>query len=106
MARSMGSFCRHLLTGAMSLARPPRAVQSRWASSMSLSEADSQSALRLPCSQRSRMIPATCRPFPVPVPSPSIQPRRIGVGLLQVMLLSEAGSRRETSVACGPLGPR
>ena len=106
VARSMGSFCRHLLTCAMSLARPPRAVQSRWASSISLSEADSQSALRVPCSQRSRMMPVTWRPFPQPVPSPSIQPRRSAVGLLHVMFASEAESRRAMSVACGPSGPR
>ena len=42
------------------------------------------------------MIPATCLPFP------SLFHRR--VGLLQIMLLSTAGSGGETFAACGPSG--
>ena len=35
-----------------------------------------QIARRLPCSQLSRMMPATCLPLPQPVPSPKNHPRR------------------------------
>ena len=59
---------------------PPIAAQSRRASSSSLSEADSHSARRRPRSQWSRMMAATWRPLPQPVPSPSIQPRRKRTG--------------------------
>ena len=43
---------------------------------MSLSDLLIQTARRRPFSQLSRMMPATWRPLPAPVPSPSIQPRR------------------------------
>ena len=51
-------------------------VQSRSASSMSLSDLEIQTARRRPLSQLSRMIAATWRPLPAPVPSPRNQPRR------------------------------
>ena len=54
----------------------PSADQSRWASSISLSDLLIQTARRRPFSQLSRRMPATWRPLPAPVPSPSNQPRR------------------------------
>ena len=54
----------------------PSADQSRCASSISLSDFEIQTALRRPCSQLSRMMPADWRPLPAPVPSPSMKPRR------------------------------
>ena len=54
----------------------PSADQSRCASSISLSDLLIHTARRRPFSQLSRRMPATWRPFPAPVPSPSIQPRR------------------------------
>jgi hypothetical protein len=55
---------------------PPTAIQSRRASSISLSDLEIQTARRRPRSQWSRRIAATCRPLPAPVPSPRNQPRR------------------------------
>ena len=75
---------------------PPIAAQSRRASSSSLSEADSHSARRRPRSQWSRMMAATWRPLPQPVPSPSIQPRRKRTGADRASpspVASVAGSR-------------
>ena len=54
----------------------PSADQSRWASSISLSDFDTQTARRRPFSQLSSRMPATWRPLPAPVPSPRNQPRR------------------------------
>ena len=54
----------------------PSADQSRWASSISLSDLRSTRRGGGPCSQLSRMMPATWRPLPAPVPSPKNQPRR------------------------------
>ena len=71
---------RNLPNGMMSASLPPIAAQSRRASSSSLSEADSHSARWRPRSQWSRMMRATWRPLPQPVPSPSIQPRRKRTG--------------------------
>ena len=71
---------RKLPSGMTSLSSPPSAVQSRRASSSSLSDCESQSAFFRPRSRLSRMIAATCRPLPQPVPSPSIQPRRKRTG--------------------------
>src|SRR3546814_12256081 len=53
----------------------PSADQSRCASSRSLSDRLSQTALRRPLIQLSRMMPATCRPLPQPVRS---EERRVG----------------------------
>ena len=72
--------CRKLPSGMTSLSSPPNAVQSRRASSSSLSDCDSQSAFFRPRRRLSRMMAATCLPFPQPVPSPSIQPRRKRTG--------------------------
>ena len=71
---------RNLPSGMTSSSRPPSAVQSRRASSTSLSDCESQSARRRPRSQWSSTMAATWRPLPAPVPSPSIQPRRNRTG--------------------------
>ena len=54
----------------------PSADQSRCASSISLSDFEIHTALRRPRSQLSRMMPAACRPLPLPVPSPRKKPLR------------------------------
>ena len=71
---------RNLPSGMTSSSRPPSAVQSRRASSTSLSDCESQSARLRPRSQLSSTMAATWRPLPAPVPSPSIQPRRNRTG--------------------------
>ena len=71
---------RTLPRGITSSSRPPTAVQSRRVSSSSLSDWLSQSARLRPRSHWSRMMAATSRPLPTPVPSPSIQPRRKRTG--------------------------
>ena len=63
-------------SGVISRRSMPSADQSRWASSISLSDLEIQTALRRPFSQLSRMMPADWRPLPAPVPSPSMNPRR------------------------------
>src|SRR3546814_5792307 len=50
--------------------------QSRCASSSRRSDTEIQTARRRPLSQLSRMMPATWRPLPAPVPSPRNHPRR------------------------------
>ena len=80
MERGISAPWRKSPSGITSSSRPPRAVQSRRASSSSLSDWLSHSARFRPRSQPSRMIAATSRPLPQPVPSPSIQPRRKRTG--------------------------
>ena len=63
----------------------PSADQSRCASSISLSDLVIHTARRRPFSQLSRRMPATWRPLPAPVPSPSIQPRRKRTALLRIV---------------------
>ena len=54
----------------MSAGEPPRSVQSRIASSMSVADLETQIAFLRPASQFTRMSPAHSRPLPQPVPSP------------------------------------
>ena len=75
-ASRIGVPCRKRDSGVTSSRSMPSADQSRWASSISLSDLEIQTARRRPFSQLSRRMPATCRPLPAPVPSPRNQPRR------------------------------
>ncbi len=75
-SRRIGLPWRKRASGVISRRSIPKADQSRWASSISLSDFEIHTARRRPCSQLSSRMPATWRPLPAPVPSPSIQPRR------------------------------
>ena len=75
-SRRIGVPWRKRASGVISSRSWPSADQSRCASSISLSDFEIQRARRRPCSQLSSRMPATWRPFPAPVPSPRIQPRR------------------------------
>ena len=75
-ASVIGLPCGKRDSGVTSRRSMPSADQSRCASSISLSDFEIQTALRRPCIQLSRMMPADWRPLPTPVPSPSMKPRR------------------------------
>ncbi|CEG06713.1 hypothetical protein BN961_00083 [Afipia felis] len=70
----IGLPCGNRDSGVTSKRSMPSALQSRCASSNSLSDFEIQTALRRPCIQLSKMIAADSRPLPTPVPSPIMKP--------------------------------